>query len=48
VILAHVAGVPVEETLLGLAPLGAAGLGAFAAYARGRASRLRPRRRRHR
>jgi hypothetical protein len=32
VILAHVAGIPVEETLLGFAPLGIAGVGALAAY----------------
>jgi hypothetical protein len=33
-IVAHIAGVPVEETLLGLAPMGAAGFGALLAYGR--------------
>lgn len=33
----HIAGVPVEETLLSLAPLGAAGVGALVAYASQRA-----------
>jgi hypothetical protein len=30
---AHIAGVPVEETLLSFVPLGLAGVGALAAYA---------------
>jgi hypothetical protein len=32
-ILGHVAGIPVEETLLGFAPLGVAGAGALVACA---------------
>jgi hypothetical protein len=44
--LAHIAGVPVEESLLALAPLGAAGLGAIVATASHRARRWRPHRRR--
>ena len=44
-VLAHIAGVPVEETLLGVAPLGVAGLGALLAYAMQRARAWRrPRR----
>jgi hypothetical protein len=31
--LAHIAGVPVEETVLSLAPLGIAGVAAVVAYA---------------
>ncbi|HWI70963.1 MAG TPA: hypothetical protein VNT55_03340 [Baekduia sp.] len=34
--LAHIAGVPVEETLLGFAPLGVAGVTAVTAYVAGR------------
>ncbi|HMJ36206.1 MAG TPA: hypothetical protein VK501_20060 [Baekduia sp.] len=34
--LAHIAGVPVEETVLSFAPLGVAGVGALAAYVTGR------------
>jgi hypothetical protein len=46
-ILAHIAGVPVEETLLGLAPLGAGGVGALIALASQRARGWRrPRRER--
>jgi hypothetical protein len=30
--LAHIAGVPVEETLLGFAPLGVGGVGALLVY----------------
>ncbi|HEV7753565.1 MAG TPA: hypothetical protein VGO71_18585 [Baekduia sp.] len=47
-ILGHVAGMPVEETLLGFAPLGVAGAGALAAYATQRARALLRRRRRPR
>jgi uncharacterized membrane protein AbrB (regulator of aidB expression) len=36
-IVAHVAGIPVEETLLGFAPLGLAGVAAVAAYVTQRA-----------
>jgi hypothetical protein len=43
---AHIAGVPVEETLAGLAPMGAAGFGVLVAY--GRLRWRRPRRRRRR
>jgi hypothetical protein len=46
VIGAHVAGVPVEETLLGLAPLGLAGVSALGAYAAQRARALWRRERR--
>ena len=35
-IFGHVAGIPVEETLLGFAPLGVAGVAALGAYATGR------------
>ena len=46
-IVGHMAGVPVEETLLGFAPLGIAGLAALTAYASQRLRALlhRPRRR---
>jgi hypothetical protein len=45
-VLAHIAGVPVEETVLGLAPLGLAGVGLLSAYASQRARAWRrPRRR---
>jgi hypothetical protein len=37
---AHVAGIPVEETLLGFAPLGVAGVGALVAYATQRVCHL--------
>jgi hypothetical protein len=40
-VLAHIAGIPVEETLLGLAPVGAVGVGAAWFAVRGRAERLR-------
>jgi hypothetical protein len=40
VILAHIAGLPVEETLLSFAPMGAIGIGAAVCSAR---SRLRER-----
>lgn len=36
-LVAHIAGIPVEETLLGFAPLGVAGVGALLAYASRRA-----------
>jgi predicted alpha/beta-hydrolase family hydrolase len=46
-ILAHIAGVPVEETLLALAPVGVAGVGVWFAQlthrARRRAGRARSR-----
>ena len=46
-ILAHIAGVPVEETFLALAPVGVAGVGAWFAQlvhrARARAERARSR-----
>lgn len=45
-LLAHIAGVPVEESLLALAPLGVAGVGALVATAAHRARRWRPHRRR--
>jgi len=43
VILAHIAGIPVEETLMGFGPIGLAGLGmaVFAARGRLRAARAR-------
>ena len=42
---AHIAGMPVEETLLGLAPLGLAGFGALLVYGSQRARAWRhPRR----
>jgi hypothetical protein len=41
IVLGHIAGVPVEETLLGLAPVGAVGIGAMVYAVRGRAGRLR-------
>jgi predicted alpha/beta-hydrolase family hydrolase len=40
-ILAHIAGVPVEETLLALAPVGVAGVGAWLAQL-GHRARRRP------
>jgi hypothetical protein len=44
--LAHIGGVPLEETLLGFAPLGLAGIGMVMAYAAQRARAWRrPRRR---
>lgn len=43
-ILGHIAGFPVEETLLGLGPACLAGFGALLASARGRAARRRERR----
>jgi hypothetical protein len=47
-LVAHIAGLPVEETLLGLAPLGAAGVGGLLAYGARCTSRWRhPRRRLH-
>ncbi len=39
--LAHIAGIPVEETLRGLGPVGAVAAGAVLASARVRARRLR-------
>ena len=41
IVLGHIAGIPVEETLLGLAPVGAIGVGAAIYAVRGRAERLR-------
>jgi hypothetical protein len=41
ILLGHIAGIPVEETLLGLAPAGAVGIGAMVYAVRGRAGRLR-------
>jgi hypothetical protein len=46
IVLGHIAGIPVEETLLGLAPVGAVGIGAVIYAVRGRAGRLRRRLRR--
>jgi hypothetical protein len=43
VILAHIAGIPVEETLLSLGPIGLAGLGMAVFAARGRLRSLRAR-----
>jgi hypothetical protein len=40
-LVAHIAGVPVEETLLGLAPLGVAGFGALLAHGLQRTKRWR-------
>ena len=40
-ILAHIAGIPVEETLLSLGPVGLAGLGMVAFAARGKVRALR-------
>jgi hypothetical protein len=40
-ILAHIAGVPVEETLLALAPVGVAGVGVWFAQLAHRARRVR-------
>jgi hypothetical protein len=42
----HIAGIPVEETLLSVAPIGAVGIGAVACAARGRLRRILGRRRR--
>jgi hypothetical protein len=42
-ILAHIAGVPVEETLLGLAPIGVVGLAVALATARDRLATARTR-----
>ena len=42
-ILAHIAGIPVEETLLSLGPVGLAGLGMLAFAARGRLCSARTR-----
>lgn len=39
--LAHIAGIPVEETLLSFGPVGAVAAGAVVASARARARRLR-------
>jgi hypothetical protein len=39
--LGHIAGIPVEETLLGLVPVGAVGVGAIVYAVRGRADRVR-------
>jgi len=41
IVLGHIAGIPVEETLLGLAPVGAVGIGAAIYAMRGRLERLR-------
>jgi len=46
VILAHIAGVPVEETFLALAPVGVAGVGVWFAQLAHRVSRPRDSRRR--
>lgn len=40
-VLAHIAGVPVEETVLGLVPVGAACAGLAAAWVRSAVSRRR-------
>jgi hypothetical protein len=40
VIVAHIAGIPVEETLLSLAPIGVAGVGALLAQLAHRARKL--------
>jgi hypothetical protein len=40
-LVAHIAGLPVEETVLGLAPIGAAGLGGLLAYGAQRTRRWR-------
>ena len=40
-VFAHIAGVPVEETLLGLGPAGLAGLGAVWSVIRARLARRR-------
>jgi hypothetical protein len=40
IILGHIAGIPVEETLASFAPIGAVGFGAFVCSARGRATRV--------
>jgi hypothetical protein len=44
--LGHIAGIPVEETLLGLAPVGVAGIGAMVYAFRGHSRRMRARLRR--
>jgi hypothetical protein len=41
ILFGHIAGIPVEETLLGLAPVGAVGVGAVMYAVRSRAQRLR-------
>lgn len=41
IVLGHIAGIPVEETLLGLVPVGAVGVGAVMFAVRGRAERMR-------
>ena len=41
IVLGHIAGIPVEEALLGLAPVGAVGVGAVVYAIRGRADRVR-------
>jgi hypothetical protein len=41
IVLGHIAGIPVEETLLGLAPVGAVGVGGAWFAVRGRAERMR-------
>jgi hypothetical protein len=41
IVLGHIAGIPVEETLLGLAPVGAVGVGAAWFAVRGRTERVR-------
>jgi predicted alpha/beta-hydrolase family hydrolase len=46
VILAHIAGIPVEETLAAFVPVWLLGAGAGVQLARGRLRRLRDRRRR--
>jgi hypothetical protein len=40
--LAHIAGIPVEETVLGFAPLAAIGIGALGAAGRRLSKRVRP------
>ncbi len=50
ILFGHIAGIPVEETLLSVAPIGAVGIGAVACAARGRLRRIlrrRPRRPNH-
>jgi hypothetical protein len=41
IVVGHIAGIPVEETLLGLVPVGAVGVGAVMFAVRGRAERMR-------
>jgi hypothetical protein len=43
IVLGHIAGIPVEETLLGFLPVGAVGAGAIVYAVRTRTSRLRQR-----